>query len=184
MRIWSGAYLRRANLAGATLRDANLRGSDLQGANLRQASLYGAILECADLCRANMGMSDLRFAVLEGANLSHANLNRANMLGARLAGAHIDQVDLAGAILPDGTKFRDETCLGRFTDSQNPEFAATLEAVKRVDDGETTATKRESAESDREMTWAQFVERTYGSLAEDPIEWDPPVYIENEDSRE
>lgn len=180
----AGASLRRANLAGAILHGANLQESDLQGANLRLACLYGASLEHANLCGANLGMSDLRFARLEGANLSRVNFCRANLLGARLAGSQIEHVDLAGAILPDGTPYRDDTCLDCYTDTQNPAFAATLRAVQAVGTGDSIAKKRESDSSDREMSWTQFVERTYGSLADDPIEWHPPSYVDHEDSQE
>ncbi len=180
----TGASLRRSNLVGAVLDGANLRESDLQGANLRQARLYGASLNRADLRRANLGMSDLRFACLEGANLAHVSLYRANLLGARLAGADVEDADFAGAILPDGALFQDDACLERFTDTQNPAFAATLEAVKAVDHEEMPATGREGAAGDHEMSWADFVERTYGSLADDPIEWHPPEYAENQDWRE
>ena len=176
-----GASLARANLAGAILRGTNLRGSDLQGANLRKASLCQADLNGADLGGSNLGMADLRYACLEQANLCRVNLNRANLLGARLAGARLDNVDLAGAILPDGTSYQDGTSLERFTDTQNPAFAATLEMIETVEDGYATATRRVNATRDRKTSWAQFVERTYGSLADDPIEWHPPVPIESED---
>ena len=179
-----GASLRRANLAEAVMDSANLQGSDLQGANLRKASLYRANLKRADLGGTNLGMSDLRYACLEKANLRRVNLNQANLLGAKLAGARLDHVDLAGAILPDGTSYQDGTSLERFTDTQNPAFAATLEMIKTVEDGHSTATRRENATRDRKISWAQFVERTYGSLADDPIEWHPPAYVENEDRRE
>ena len=180
----AGASLRRANLAGAILDGANLRESDLQGANLRQARLYSASLNSADLRRANLGMSDLRFACLEGANLAHVNLHRANLLGARLADADVVDADFAGAILPDGALFRDDACLERFTDTQNPAFAATLGAIEATDHEAILAAGREGAAGDHEMSWAQFVERTYGSLADDPIEWHPPEYAENQDRRE
>ena len=179
-----GACLRRANLAEATLHSANLRGSDLQGANLRKASLYRANLERADLGGSNLGMSDLRYACLEQANLCRVNLNRANLLGARLAGARLDHVDIAGAILPDGTQYTEETDLERFTNVENPAFAATLKAINAMDNEGSAAKERESVAGDSDLSWAEFVERTYGSLADDPIEWHPPIYIENEDRRE
>ena len=179
-----GACLRRAHLAGAVLRFANLQGSDLRGAHLRKASLYRANMKHADLGGANLGMSDLRHACLEQANLCRVNLHRANLLGARLAGARLDNVDLAGAILPDGTQFADETNFERFTDEQNPAFAATLAVVKALDSEDSTAMERESVDGDRDPSWSEFIERTYGSLADDPIEWHPPKSIENEDARE
>lgn len=179
-----GASLRRANLAEAILRGANLRGSDLQGANLRKASLYEADLKGANLGGSNLGMADLRMACLEQANLRLVNLNRANLMGARLAGAHLDHVDLAGAILPDGTQFTEESDLERFANVESPAFAATLEAVKAMNHEGSAAKERECVAADSDLSWAQFVERTYGSLADDPIEWHPPVYHENEDRRE
>jgi len=129
-------------------------------------------------------MSDLRYACLEKANLCSVNLNRANMLGARLAGARLENVDLAGAILPDGTRFSDQSNLERFTNTDNSEFAPTLEAVYATEKEDSAAQVPEGVTDDGDLSWAQFVERTYGSLAENPIEWHPPTYIENEDARE
>ncbi|MCY3797160.1 MAG: pentapeptide repeat-containing protein [Chloroflexi bacterium] len=179
-----GARLRRANLAGAILHFANLRASDLRGANLRKAGLSFANLKLADLGGSNLGMSDLRHACLEQANLCRVNLNQANLLGARLAGARLDNVDLAGAILPDGTHYSDETNLERFINEDNPAFAATLEAVNATEKKDSAAQEREGVAGDSDLSWAQFVERTYGSLADDPIEWRPPIFIESEDTRE
>ena len=179
-----GAALGRANLATAILRDADLRGSDLRGANLRKACLSGANLKRANLAGSNLGMSDLGYACLENANLRRANLYQANLLGARLVGACLDQVDLAGAILPDGTKYTEETDLERFTDEENLAFSSTLATVKAMTDGGNSAKERESGGDESDLSWAQFVERTYGSLADDPIEWNPPQYIDSEDKPE
>lgn len=179
-----GACLRRAHLAGAILHNANLRGSDLRGAHLRQAILYRANMKRADLGGSNLGMADLRYACLEQANLCRVNLNRANLLGARLAGARLDNVDLAGATLPDGTQYSDETDLERFTDEEHPAFAATLAAVNAMESDDSAAMELEGVEGDRDLSWSEFVERTYGSLADDPIEWHPPVYFEHKDTCE
>ena len=179
-----GASLQRANLAGAILDSANLAGSDLRGANLRKSILCRASLERADLSGANLGMSDLRLACLEHANLVRVNLNQTNMLGARLAGACIDDVDFAGAILPDGTQYTEETDLERFTDLDHPAFAATLRDVNAIIKDGFAVKEQKSIATARDLSWAEFVERTYGSLADDPIEWHPPVYAENEDKRE
>ena len=178
-----GASLRRANLAEAILRGANLRGSDLQGANLRKACLFEADLKGSNLGGANLGMADLRMACMEQANLRLVNLNRANLTGARLAGAHLDHADLAGAILPDGTQYTEETDLERFTNLRHPAFASTLTVVIAINNDGSAAKEQESV-ADSDLSWAQFVERTYGSLADDPIDWHPPVYLENEDRRE
>ena len=180
-----GAGLCRANLAETILNGANLRGSDLQGANLRKSSLYQADLAGADLGGSNLGMSDLRWACLEQANLRSANLNRANLLGARLEAACLDLVDLEGAIMPDGTRYTEETNLERFTDRGNPAFSSTLAAVKELDRGGNVAKKRELASVEyRNLPWKQFVDQTYGSLADDPIDWHESVPSENDDTRE
>ena len=179
-----GASLRRANLAEAVMDSANLQGSDLQGANLRKASLYHANLKRADLGGSNLGMSDLRFACLEQANLCRVNLNQANLLGAKLAGARLDHADLAGAILPDGTPYTEETDIERFTSLAHSAFEVTLKTVIAINTDGSAAKERESVTVENDLSWAQFVERTYGSLADDPIEWHPPAYVENEDRRE
>ncbi len=166
-----GAGLYRANLAKANLHGANLRGSDLQGANLKRARLYEADLKGANLCGSNLGRSDLRRTCLEQANLRRANLNQANLLGARLAGAVLDSVDLAGAILPDGARYEEGLCIERYTDKAHPDFDATLALInelgKETDNASLPETK---AEAYRELPWKQFVEQTYGSLADNPIE--------------
>lgn len=179
-----GACLRRANLAEAVMDSADLRGSDLQGANLRKASLYRAILNRADLGGANLGLSDLRYACLENANLCRVNLNQANLLGARLVGARLDHVDLAGAILPDGTQYAEDTDIERFTSLAHPAFEVTLKTVNEINADSSAEKERKSATAENDLSWARFVERTYGSLADDPIEWHPPSYVENEDRRE
>ena len=163
---------------------ADLRGSDLQGANLRKASLYCANLKRADLGGTNLGMSDLRYACLEKANLCRVNLNQANLLGARLAGARLDHVDLAGAVLPDGRPYTEDTDIERFTSLAHPAFEATLKIVIEINADGSAVKKRESVTGESDLSWAQFVERTYGSLADDPIEWHPPAYVDNEDRRE
>lgn len=176
-----GASLQRAHLAGANLDDVNLTDSDLRGAHLRKASLRGAKLERADLSGANLGMADLRFACLEHANLFRVNLCRANLLGARLAGARLENVDLAGAILPDGTFFSYGISLSRYTDPTNPEFASTLAKVETMEASDESVVSPASAGSEGPaLTWSQIVDRTYGSLAHDPIIWNPPIWPDDE----
>jgi len=175
----------RASLANAIIRGANLRASKLQGANLRKAILFKTDLKGANLARSNLGMADLRLACLEQANLRLANLNRANLMGAKLAGACLDQADLAGAILPDGTLFSDETNLSRFTDSSNPEFLPTLAKVEEMNVRDDAEDMREGASAGyRRLPWKQFVEQTYGSLADDPLDLHSSVLDENAGSRE
>lgn len=179
-----GASLQRANLEGAKLNCANLAGSDLKGANLRKAILRGASLDRADLSGANLGMADLRFACLERANLVRVNLYQANLLGARLAGARLDNVDLAGAILPDGRPYTEDTDFERFTSLAHPAFEVTLKTVNAINTESSATKESDGLTAENGLSWAQFVDRTYGSLADNPIEWHPPAYVENEDRRE
>lgn len=180
-----GASLQRANLTGAILNSANLSGSDLRGASLRKACLYKVDMKGADLGGSNLGMADLRLARMENANLRLVNLCRTNLTGARLAGACLEQADLAGAIMPDGTLYADEMSLAKFTDKTNPEFSSTLAVVMKIDASDDDGYLRESESMGyRRLPWKQFVEQTYGSLADDPIEWHPPVPIASEDRRE
>ena len=166
-----GFGLYRANLAKANLHGANLRGSDLQGANLKRARLYEADLKGVNLCGSNLGRSDLRRTCLEQANLRRANLNQANLLGARLAGAVLDNVDLAGAILPDGARYEEGLCIERYTDKTHPDFDATLALINELGkETDNTTLPETEAEAYRELPWKQFVEQTYGSLADNPIE--------------
>ena len=181
--VMEGASLSRANLAGAVFHGANLRGSDLQGADLRKASLISANLKCADLGGANLGRADLRNACLEGANLCRVNLNQSNLLGARLEEAQLDHVDLAGAILPDGTHFSEGENLQRFTDRAHPAFLPTLAAIRAIDSPELSAQNKQDASGGSERPpWKQFIEQTYGSLADDPIDWHPSMQLDDEDA--
>ena len=166
-----GACLYRANLAEANLNGANLRESNLQGANLRKARLSEADLKGADLGGSNLGMSDLRRACLEETILSRANLNRANLLGAKLAGARLDHVDLASAILPDGARYEEDVCIERYTDKNHPDFDAALALIHELGKDTDNALPPETeAEAYRKLPWKQFVEQTYGSLADNPVE--------------
>lgn len=175
----------RASLANAIIRGANLRASKLQGANFRRAILFASDLKGADLFRSNLGMADLRMACLEHANLRLANLSRANLAGAKLAGACLDQADLAGAILPDGTLFTDQSNLSKFTDSSNPEFLSTLSKVERIDVSADADYRHTGVSSGyRRLPWKQFVEQTYGSLADDPIDLQSSLLRDDEVSSE
>ncbi|HLO47139.1 MAG TPA: pentapeptide repeat-containing protein, partial [Kamptonema sp.] len=126
----AGVNLENANLIGANLREANFRnakldgvrlvianlsGADLSGVSLRKAKLVGAILNDvqlnnADLSRADLSDAQLRNAQLVGAilkeaNLSGADLSGTNLLGANLEAVNFSDVNLTGAIMPDGTIF-------------------------------------------------------------------------------
>jgi len=102
----AGACLSATTLWGADLRGADLGGADLSGADLRkanlsEASLVGANLAGAGLSGAELYGTDLEEADLGGADLSGADLYRANVTAGQLDAAG----SLAGATLPDGSKF-------------------------------------------------------------------------------
>ena len=179
-----GACLRQANLSEAILYRVDLEGGDLQGVALRQARLFRANLKNANLYKANLGKADLRCAFLEGANIGHASLHSVNFRGARLAGARFDDSDLAGAILPDGAPFRNEADLEKFTDTAHHLFSETLAKVENLAETEPVELPQLNADGTRRLTMKEFVARTYGSLAHDPIERHPQVFIETEDALE
>ena len=181
----AGSSLRRVRLAEAVLHRVDFRASDLQGAHLRKAQLFRANLKDANLYNANLGRADLRVACLEGANLCHVNLCRANLRGARLAGARLDESDLAEAILPDGTRYRDEADLAKFTDKEHPLFSKALAKVAALAEAEEVELVLEHVVSGwRRLPWSEFVDHYYGILADDPIERHPHVFFETEDTLE
>ncbi|AGY58202.1 pentapeptide repeat-containing protein [Gloeobacter kilaueensis] len=124
-----GARLVETNLRGiyareARLNKANLRGADLQGANLGCADLRAARLEGTNLRRARLEGADLREVCLEGADLRGASLSGTRLEGARLRGASLlgadlrctaiegvgwEEVDLRGAIFPDGSRVKPDS---------------------------------------------------------------------------
>ena len=182
-----GACLRQATLPEAILYRADLEGSDLQDASLSKARLFRANLKNANLYNAYLDAADLRCACLEGANICHASLHSVNFRGARLAGARFEDSALSQAVLPDGTRFRDEADLEKFTDKAHPLFRETLAKVEALAEAEPVELPEDNACpccGQPRMTMSEFVERTYGSLAHDPIERHPPEYVETEDTLE
>jgi hypothetical protein len=84
----------------------------------RWANLQGAILMNANLEGANPS----------GANLQGANLREANLQGANLGQAHLQEAELKEAkfseetALPDGSFWRPDANMARFTDPEHPSF--------------------------------------------------------------
>jgi len=124
----SGADLVGADLSGADLENANLSGADLEKANLSGASLWSANLSGADLNFANLSGAFLYGADLSGAELWQANLSGAALRGANLSGAFLKGANLEDAkfdektILPDGSRYTNDTDMTRFTDPNHPEY--------------------------------------------------------------
>ena len=115
--------LQGAQLAGANLPKADLIAANLQEADLVRANLQGAHLFMANLQRANLSDADLRETVLgradlQGAGLDGTDLQRATLIGANLQGATLNE----NTILPDGTKWTQDTDMARFTDPKHPDF--------------------------------------------------------------
>ncbi|NJO98790.1 MAG: pentapeptide repeat-containing protein [Pleurocapsa sp. CRU_1_2] len=91
----SHADLRGANFFNCELRCANLDGADLRGANFKNANLKAASLNNCDFSHANLTDTQLGLAILNGANLSQALWVRVSC----------HRTSMAGAILPDGSKW-------------------------------------------------------------------------------
>ena len=84
------------------------RKARLHGADLSYLYLVGINLRDANLQEADLRACDLRGADLTGANLLNANLRGANLAGAKVDLLQLRMADtLQGAILPDGTRYRD-----------------------------------------------------------------------------
>ena len=129
----SGQYLvqtifREANLGGADLHRADLQRADFQGANLTGANLQLANMNNANLQDADLIMAHLQSATLHSANLSGANLWNTYLQGTDLSGANLQNATLLrshfdiNTILPDGTRWSEDTDLTRFTNPNHPDF--------------------------------------------------------------
>lgn len=139
-----GAQMMRANLTQAVLEGATLHRAKLENANLIEAncenavfsaaSLIGANLERADLWKANLQQAQLSVANLQNAMLCQVDLRAANLCRANLSGANLWFADLTGALqlsdavfdpttrLPDGTSWKPDTDLERFSNPQHPHY--------------------------------------------------------------
>ncbi|WP_449418517.1 pentapeptide repeat-containing protein [Phormidium nigroviride] len=98
--------LSQAKLAGANLSHAKLDFARLSQVNLSNANLSDASLICADLSNANMSGVNLKNASLSGANLKGAYLSGANLKGAKVSISDLSGALLAGAVMPDGSKYK------------------------------------------------------------------------------
>lgn len=115
--------LHRAKLGGAKLEESDLRAADLSQANLKDVEMQNANLE-----KAVLGFTDLQGADLQGccfrgalfiqANLRGADLEFSDLKGACFQNTLFDQT----TTLPDGSLWRPNTDLARFTDPNHPEF--------------------------------------------------------------
>jgi len=113
-----------ANLSSAYLKDANLMHANLRNANLVTANLNGVIATAAHLEEADMLGVELVGAFLDSAYLEGTRFADANLIGAEMARARllntqwkriIGSTDFP-SILPDGTKWTEDTDMTRFTD--------------------------------------------------------------------
>ncbi len=110
-------WLFDGSLRGAYLSGANLEGADLQDANLQNALFIAANLENTQLLNTNLRGAHLGRASLRGATLLGTNLFDANLEDAVLGGATFD----THTMLPDGTYWKPDTDMKRFTDPTHPE---------------------------------------------------------------
>ena len=151
------ADMRDANLQGADLQEANLRGAYMKRANLKEAilafaqiqyawltdaELQGAKLIDADLQGTKMWGAKLQDAWLIDANLQgvqlvnaqmdKAKLLKANLKGAIIVGANIQDAYLGFTRLPDCEMSTTGTDLGKYTNSEHPQFAETLKKINKI----------------------------------------------------
>ncbi len=135
--LLNNAFLVNADLEGANLMGASLTKAKLGFANLTNADLMGAYLYRVDLSFANLTNANLLNTYLRNANLSATNFTNAHLEDCYFIEAHLGFTDLTnanltncdftdaelgGMTLPDGTTWTPETDMGRFTDSEHPDF--------------------------------------------------------------
>jgi len=122
-----GAILERANLQSAVLNKVNLQGANLMGANLHNAVLSGTHLEGANLVGANLHSATLWEAKLwhnphpewpDGTNEFHVFLRQILVRDTASGDTVFDDTTR----LPDGTFWRPDTDMTRFTDPEHPNF--------------------------------------------------------------
>ena len=119
----SGADLSMADLSGAGLSGTNLSRANLVRAYLSRAYLSGANLSAANLSEADLSRANLSEADLSEANLNEADLSRANLRGTRgWTSEQLEQADVAGSVMPDGTQLAAEATQGRDA-IEGPTFA-------------------------------------------------------------
>lgn len=107
-----GKDLRLSNFTGADMRRANLAGANLKGAYMMKAVAFETNFEGADLSDALMDR-----AVLNGANLKNAILSRVVFTMSDLADAKIEGADFSDALLDNKTQMM----LCKTAEGVNPE---------------------------------------------------------------
>jgi len=118
-------WLSDGSLDGATLMNANLLKVRLSDAQMKRVDLHGAILRGARMERVNLAGANLWGADLQDAGLKNVNLEGADLYQANLRGVKMIRVEMDEETrLPDGTKWTPNTDLGRFTESDAPNYAA------------------------------------------------------------
>lgn len=110
-RGWlSDGSLRNAFLWRANLNRVYLENADLQGVKLVRADLRGATLMNANLKSADLWHADARDALILNTNLADTNLGSVNFRGAIVLPQELAKAKyMDGAIMPDGTKLKNET---------------------------------------------------------------------------
>ena len=109
--------------------DGLLKGKVLNWADLRGAFLRKANLHKVQLIEANLQEANLQCANLQEAWLIDAEMQGAKLQGADLRKAELEDAELEGAILPDATKYTDNTDMERFTDSDHAMYKMTLKSI-------------------------------------------------------
>lgn len=135
------------NLKGSSLRHTHMEKSVLIGADFSKANMFKVHLQDAVLVDCNLQIANLHSAHLQNANLSGSNFTGVDLRWADLQGANLAKAQLRGAvikfadlnnchlentILPDGEDWTNKTDMGKYTDENHPEFAATLAKINTI----------------------------------------------------
>lgn len=144
-----GINLRRANWEGAYIGGINFKNAQLDGVNFKEVTSHngdknhkvifeGVNLRYANLTSANLWKANFKCADMRFITLSRSFLGYANFKGAYLNGAILDDVTWMSrkgygeATLPDGQQWSPDLDLERYTNSEHPDYEATLEKINVI----------------------------------------------------
>lgn len=129
-----------ANLGHSRFEDTILTSAKLKSAHLMRTEMRGVVLDRADLRCANLTYAKLHDVRLGGADLRGAYLIDAQLVDTRFRYSNMYEPgqspsflsEIPPAFLPDGTTYRDDVNMDKFTDSKHPQFGKTLEQINTV----------------------------------------------------
>lgn len=118
-----GTDFSNLDLSGANFYEADLKNTSFEGCNLTEAYLVEADLRGANLSEATLDGAELSWADLQGSFLGLASLKNTWLLQSNLQGVYLKNTTFDHMTrLPDGTLWKPETDMERFTKRDHNAF--------------------------------------------------------------